>query len=64
MERQVIVQGEARSFAFFNVVIPLNDNERYIITEKDKVIFTIGRKNRKPIIVREYPRDFGNATDN
>ena len=35
MERQVIVQGEARSFAFFNVVIPLNDNERYIITEKD-----------------------------
>ncbi len=58
MERQVIVQGEARSFAFLNVVIPLNDNERYIITEKDKVIFTIGRKNRKPIIVREYPRDF------
>ena len=58
MERQIIVQSEARSFAFFNVVIPLNDNERYIITERDKVIFTIGRKKRKPLIVREYPRDF------
>lgn len=58
MERQIIVQSEARSFAFLNVVIPLNDNERYTITERDKVIFTIGRKHRKPIIVREYPRDF------
>lgn len=58
MERQIIVQSEARSFAFFNVVIPLNDNERYIITERDKVIFSIGRKNRKPLIVRDYPRDF------
>ncbi len=58
MNRHILVQGEARGFAFFNVVIPLNDDERYRITERDKVFFTIGRKNRKPVIVKEYPKDF------
>ncbi len=58
MERLILVQGEARGFAFFNVVISLDDDERYRITERDKVIFTIGRKNRKPVIVKEYPKDF------
>lgn len=58
MDRQIMIQGEARGFAFLNVVVPLNDNERYKITERDKVIFSIGRKNRKPVIVKEYPRDF------
>jgi hypothetical protein len=58
MERQIIVKGEARGFAFLNVKIPLNDDEHYKITERDKVIFSIGRKNRKPVIVKEYPKDF------
>ncbi len=58
MRRQIIKQGEAVSFAFFNVKIPLNDNEWYKITEQDNVIFTIGRRNRKPLIVKEYPKDF------
>ena len=44
MERQIIVKGEARGFAFLNVKIPLNDDERYKITERDKVIFSISRK--------------------
>lgn len=58
MNRQIIVQGEARGFAFLNVKIPLNDDERYRITERDRVVFTIGRKNRKPVIVKAYPKDF------
>ncbi len=58
MKRQIIRQGDAVSFAFFNVVVPLNDNEKYKITEKDKVIFSIVRENRKPIITKVFPNDF------
>lgn len=51
MKRQIVRQGDAVSFAFFNVVVPLN-------TEKDKVIFSIARENRKPIITKVFPNDF------
>ena len=64
MNRKIIRQGEAVSFAFFNVVVPLNDNEKYKITEKDKVIFSIFRENRKPIITKEFPRDFHKEVKN
>lgn len=64
MRRQIIKQGEAVSFAFFNVKIPLDENDWYEITEHDKVVFTIGRRNRKPIIVKEYPKDIVNRGEN
>lgn len=64
MNRKIIRQGDAVSFAFFNVVVPLNDSEKYKITEKDKVIFSIARENRKPVITKEFPRDFHKEVKN
>lgn len=57
MKRQIVRQGDAVSFAFFNVVVPLN-------TEKDKVIFSIFRENRKPVITKVFPRDFHKEVKN
>lgn len=61
---KTIVQGEACGFAFINVRIPLNDDEWYKVTERDKVIFSIGRKNRNPIVIKEYPKDFDKELGN
>ncbi len=60
MGRIIIVQGEARAIAFFNVKIPLADSgqyEQYKLTETDRLIFTLGRKSRKPLLVKRLPRD-------
>jgi hypothetical protein len=58
IKRRTIVRGEAVCFAFYHVKIPLDDEDTYKITPTDRVIFTIGRQNRKPVLVKEYPKDF------
>lgn len=54
-KKRIIVQGEAFSIAFFHVGLPVIDDEKYEITEKDVLTFSIGRKNRKPILTKTYP---------
>lgn len=63
--RQRLVRGEAFSIAFFCVSLPLVEGRRYEIVDGDKLVFTIGRKGRKPIVRLTYPgcisRDVNNT---
>lgn len=63
--RQKLVRGEAFSIAFFCVSLPLIQGRRYDLVDGDKLIFTIGRKDRKPIVRLTYPgsieRDVNNT---
>ncbi len=55
MARQILMQGEAFSVAFFHIKIPI-DGETYMsIRSSDKLMFTIGRRNRPPDIEKVYP---------
>lgn len=54
-KKRIIVQGEAFNIAFFHVGLPVIDGEKYEITEQDILTFSIGRKNRKPILTKTYP---------
>ncbi len=55
MERQIIVQGEATSFAFFHLSFPVLGERRLHVGKHDVLEFTIGRRNRKPVIIKRYP---------
>ncbi|MCM1296230.1 MAG: hypothetical protein NC311_11870 [Muribaculaceae bacterium] len=55
MKREILVQGEAKSFAFFHVSFPVMGERRLHIGKCDVLEFTIGRRNRKPIITKRYP---------
>lgn len=61
MGRIIIVQGDAMAIAFFNLKIPLADScqyEQYKLTKTDRLIFSLGRKGRKPLLVKRLPRDY------
>lgn len=61
MNRVIVGQGDAVAIAFFNVKIPLADSkqyEQYKLTKTDRLIFTLGRKGRKPLLVKRLPRDY------
>lgn len=67
MSRIFITQGDAATVAFFNVKIPLADSKQYTqykLSETDRLIFTIGRKNRRPQITKRYPQDFLDESKN
>lgn len=63
MKRQIIVQGEAASFAFFHVGIPIEGESKLKIKPNDKLTFTIGRRNRKPILEKVFPDGFEKTDD-
>ncbi len=63
MERQIIIQGEAASFAFFHVALPIFGESKLNLKQSDKLIFSIGRRNRKPILEKIFPDGF-EKTDN
>ena len=64
-KRYKITQGEAFSIAFFHVGLPIIEGEKYEITEKDVLTFTIKRKNRKPVLVKTFPGEIDKEdTDN
>lgn len=55
MKHQIMVQGEARSFAFFHLSLHVVGERRLHIGKNDVLEFTIGRRNRKPVIIKRYP---------
>ena len=61
--RNKIVQGEAASFAFFHVGIPIEGESKLKIKPNDKLTFTIGRRNRKPILEKVFPDGFEKTDD-
>ena len=63
MERQIITQGEAASFAFFHVGLPIAGESKLHIKPSDKLTFSIGRKNRKPILTKVFPDGFEQSGD-
>lgn len=63
MERQIVTQGEAASFAFFHVGIPIEGESKLKIKPNDKLTFTIGRRNRKPILEKVFPDGFEKTDD-
>lgn len=63
MKRQTIVRGEAASFAFFHVGIPIQGESKLPIKPADKLTFTIGRRNRKPILTKVFPDGFEKTGD-
>jgi len=62
-KKRFIIQGEALNLAFFHVGLPVVDGEKYAITDKDILTFTIGRKNRKPVLTKTYPGEIVNEGD-
>lgn len=54
-----LVKGDAFNIAFLNVVLPIIEDEygteKYEITQRDILEFTIGRKDRQPIVIKKYP---------
>ena len=67
MGRTIIIQGDAVAIAFLNVKIPLADSGQYAqykMSKKDRLIFTLGRKHRHPLLVKRYPRDFLDESGN
>lgn len=63
MERQIITQGEAASFAFFHVGLPIAGESKLQIKTSDNLTFSIGRKNRKPILTKVFPDGFEKSGD-
>ena len=63
MERQIVTQGEAASFAFFHVGLPIAGESKLQIKPSDKLTFSIGRKNRKPILTKVFPDGFEKTVD-
>ena len=63
MERQIVTQGEAASFAFFHVGLPIAGESKLQIKPSDKLTFSIGRKNRKPILTKVFPDGFEKTGD-
>lgn len=61
--RNKIVQGEAASFAFFHVGIPIEGESKLHIKPSDKLTFSIGRRNRKPIFEKVFPDGFEKTDD-
>ncbi len=63
MKRQIIKQGEAASFAFFHVALPITCESKLHIKPSDKLTFSIGRRNRKPILTKVFPNGFEKSDD-
>lgn len=63
MAKQKITQGEAFSIAFFHVALPLSGADSLRIEKKDKLTFSIGRRNREPEIVRVFPNGIERSGD-
>ena len=63
MERQILTQAEAASFAFFHVGLPMAGESKLHIKPSDKLTFSIGRKNRKPILTKVFPDGFEKTGD-
>ena len=63
MERQMVTQGEAASFALFHVGLPIAGESKLQIKPSDKLTFSIGRKNRKPILTKVFPDGFEKTGD-
>lgn len=55
MARQTLTQGEAFSIAFFHIRLPVEGQESQPISKKDKLTFSIGRRNREPVIEKVFP---------
>lgn len=57
--RYRLVKGDAFNIAFLNVALPIIEDEygaeKYEITERDLLEFSIGRKDRIPIVRKTYP---------
>lgn len=62
-KRYKIKQGEAFSIAFFHMGLPVIDGEKYEITEKDILTFTIRRRNRKPVLIKTFPGEIDKEGD-
>lgn len=63
MGRQIITQGEAASFAFFHVTLPIAGENKLHIKPSDQLTFSIGRRNRKPIFEKVFPDGFEKTGD-
>ena len=63
MARQKLTQGEAFSIAFFHVRLPISDADSLKIEKKDKLTFSIGRRNRVPEIERVFPNGIERSGD-
>lgn len=63
MDRRIIKQGEATSFAFYHVGLGNGGDTVYRINDSDKLTFSIGRRNRSPTLIKVFPDGFERVDD-